>query len=142
MNDATEWRKRRREAYEAHAAALDRKRASDVAEARGMLAELVAELKRRGVKPERLRARVPGSATSFRTSVDGWYLRQNRSLGVGLDGEYFILDTSGGFRALLMGVDLQPSDPPLRIGVGARDGESILLTELLEQRLTWPDAAA
>lgn len=140
MNDAAEWRAQRRQAYEAHAAALERKRAAEVAEARSMLTKFVDELGRREVEPEPLRARVPGSAMTYRTSVRGWYLRKNRSLGLSIDGDYYILDTSGGLRALLRGVDLQPYDPPLRIGVGARDGESILLEQLLEQRLTWPDA--
>lgn len=131
---------RRREAYEAHAAALQRQREADLATARTLLAEFVAEMRRRGVRPERLRARVPDSATTYRTSVDGWYIRQNRLLGVSVDGQYYLLGTSRSLRSLILGAGLESSDPPLMVGVGARDGESIALEELLLKRLSWPDA--
>jgi hypothetical protein len=40
------------------------------------------------------------------------------------------------------GVTLRPADPPLQVGAGARDGESIALDVLLTMRLdagnTWP----
>jgi hypothetical protein len=38
-------------------------------------------------------------------------------------------------RSLLRGTTLAPSDPPLVVGAGGRDGESIPLPDLLRQRL-------
>jgi len=34
-------------------------------------------------------------------------------------------------------VRIEPTAPPLEVGRGARDGESITLDRLLEQRLHW-----
>jgi len=40
-----------------------------------------------------------------------------------------------GFGARLRGVTVEPQDPPLQVGRGARDGESIDLDALLARRL-------
>jgi len=37
-------------------------------------------------------------------------------------------------------VQVTPTPPPLQVGRGARDGESVALDVLLETRLHWPDA--
>jgi hypothetical protein len=76
-----------------------------------------------------------GSGTSYRTGVTGWYLRRNRSLGADADGNYYILGTPASLRARLLGVRISPSDPPLTVGLGARDGESMPLEQLLRLRL-------
>ena len=71
----------------------------------------------------------------------GWYLRRDRSIGVGLDGSFYVLLVApvrfGRWRA----VRVAPTPPPLQVGKGARDGESFDLGELLEMRLQWQDAA-
>ncbi|MCP6341563.1 hypothetical protein NL462_27790, partial [Klebsiella pneumoniae] len=71
-------------------------RAAETAQARELLRELAAELVRRGVQPEPLKARA-GSAR-YRTDVVGWYLRANGSLGVGPAGEYYVLDVAPSVR--------------------------------------------
>jgi hypothetical protein len=129
------WPHQRRQAFAAHAAALDRQRAAETARARGLLAEFVREMGRRGHPPVRLRARVPDSRRTYRTNLTGWYLRRNRSLAVSVAGDLYLLDTARSLRAWLVGARLRPIDPPLRIGVGARDGESMPLDRLLRQRL-------
>jgi hypothetical protein len=82
-----------------------------------------------------LRARVPGRRISYRTGLVGWYLRRDRSLGVDRSGAFYHLDAPMRISSLLLGVRLTPTDPPLRVGVGARDGESLPLRELLRLRL-------
>jgi hypothetical protein len=76
-----------------------------------------------------------GSGTSYWTGITGWYLRRNRSLGADADGNYYILGTPASLRARLLGVRISPSDPPLTVGLGARDGESMPLEQLLRLRL-------
>jgi hypothetical protein len=56
-------------------------------------------------------------------------------LAIGEDGEFYVLITPGGAMDRLRGVVLEPSQPRLAIGRGARDGESMSLQELLQRRL-------
>lgn len=135
MDDQASWREQRREAAAAQAAALEHRKAGETAQARALLVEFVRELKERGVEPQPLRAQVIGSGASYRTDVTGWYLRRNRSLGVDPDANFYILSTPASPKARLFGLRLTPSDPPLTVGLGARDGESMPLRQLLQLRL-------
>jgi hypothetical protein len=133
------WREKRREASAVHAAALERRKAAETAQARAQLADFVREMKQRGVEPRPLRASVVGSGASYRTDITGWYLRRNRSLGVDADGNFYILGVPASLKARLLGVRILPSDPPLTVGLGARDGESMPLEQLLRLRLEESD---
>jgi hypothetical protein len=137
----TSWREERRQAAVEHAAALERKKAAESAQARELLAGFIETLKERGVEPEPLRAQVIGSNASYRTDLVGWYLRRNRSLAVDVDGNFYILGVPASLKSRVAGVRVLPSDPPLVVGQGARDGESMPLAELLALRLeageTW-----
>ncbi|MDX6235971.1 MAG: hypothetical protein QOG10_786 [Kribbellaceae bacterium] len=135
MDDQPSWRDRRREASAVHAAALERRKAAETEQARAQLAEFVRKMRAQGIQPRPLRAWVVGSGVSYRTGVNGWYLRRNRSLGADADGNFYILGTPASLRARLLGVRISPSDPPLTVGVGARDGESRPLEQLLRLRL-------
>ena len=135
MDDQSTWRAERREAAAAHAAALERRRAAETAQARKLLTDFVEKVKAQGVEPEPLRAQVVGSSASYRTGVTGWYLRRNRSLGVDVDANFYILGVPAGLKSRLLGVRVTPSDPPLVVGQGARDGESMPLEQLLRLRL-------
>jgi hypothetical protein len=110
-----------------------RARAGETARARELLAGFVAELHRRGLAPVPLRARA-GSAR-YRTDRVGWYLRADGSLGVGPAGEYYVLDVAPSLAGRFRGVWVDPGAPPLQVGRGARDGESVELAELLRRRL-------
>jgi hypothetical protein len=129
------WREQRREAAASQAAALEHRKAGETAKARVMLDEFVGELKARGVKPLELRAPVVGTGASYRTGITGWYLKRNHSLAVDAEGNFYILGTAASVKARLFGVQVLPSDPPLIVGLGARDGESLPLKELLRMRL-------
>ncbi|TDD22937.1 hypothetical protein E1218_18665 [Kribbella turkmenica] len=135
MDTEPSWREKRREASAAHAAALEQRRAAETAQARALLTDFVREVTARGVEPQPLRAPVGGSGGGYRTNVVGWYLRRNRSLGVDREGNFYILATPASLKSRLFGVRLLPSDPPLTVGLGARDGESIPLRQLLALRL-------
>jgi hypothetical protein len=129
------WREKRREDLAAQAAALDRRRAAEAVQARSLVAGFVREMQARDVRPQPLRARVPHTGATYRTNVVGWYIRRNRSLGVDANANYYVLDTAPSVAARLFGVRPDPADPPLIVGVGARDGESRPLEELLAQRV-------
>ena len=125
----------RDDAIARRAAALDRQRGVEIAKARTLIADFVSAMRARGVPPVPLRARVPGRRVTYRTGHTGWYIRQNRSLAIGARGEFYILDVPASLRSRLFGATVQPSDPPLVVGRGARDGESIDLAELLRRAL-------
>jgi hypothetical protein len=131
----TSWREERRQAAAEHAAALVRKKAAETAQARQLITSFIATLKERGVAPEPLRAQVVGSSASYRTGLTGWYLRRNRSLAVDVDGNFYILGVPPSLKSRVAGVHVTPSDPPLVVGQGARDGESMPLADLLRLRL-------
>jgi hypothetical protein len=135
VDNQPSWREKRREASAVHAAALERRKAAETEQARAQLAEFVGKMKAQGIEPRPLRAQVAGSGASYRTSVTGWYLRRNRSVGADTDGNFYILGVPASLKARLLGVRISPSDPPLTVGLGARDGESIPLDQLLRLRL-------
>jgi hypothetical protein len=143
VDNEPSWREKRREAASVQAAALERRQAAETAQARAQLAEFVRRMKAHGIEPRLLRAPVVGSGASYRTDITGWYLRRNRSLGTDTDGNYYILGTPASLKARLFGLRISPSDPPLTVGLGARDGESVPLEQLLRRRLeeatTGPD---
>jgi len=128
---ADDWRRQRTEAAAHQQRELDRQRARESDAARALLADFVGRAHARGLAPEPLRARAFDGTATYRTSLRGWYLRRNRSVAVGEDGEFYVLSVPGGVRARLRGVAVEPSDPPLVLGKGGRDGESIDLADAL-----------
>lgn len=140
MPDA--WQQRRREAALEHAATLERKRAADTREARVLLEEFVTEARARGLRTTSLLARAHNGRARYRTGLTGWYLKRNGSLAVTEQGDFYIMSAASSLRSRLSGTTLAPSPPPLAVGVGARDGESMPLRELLRLRLEagdeWP----
>jgi hypothetical protein len=135
VGDEASWREQRREAAAAQGAALEHRKATETAKARVLLADFIEKMKALGIEPRPLRAPVVGSGASYRTGITGWYLRRNESLGLDADGNFYILGTPASLSSRLFGVRVVPSDPPLIVGLGARDGESLPLKQLLQLRL-------
>jgi hypothetical protein len=129
------WREERERAIASHADAARRHREREAAEARRLIADFVQRAHERGLVAERLTARSYGGGGRYRTGLRGWYLKADRSLAVGTDGELYLLTVPGGLGARLTGVAVTPHEPRLVIGEGGRDGESIPLQTLLERRL-------
>lgn len=142
MTDDPAWQRQRRQAAADQSAALDRKKAAESERARSLLADFADEAQRRGIRPVPLRARAYNGRSSYRTGVDGWYLARNCRIAVSTAGDYYVLTVPASVRGRISGVTLAPSDPPLQIGRGARDGESIDLDALIRLRLDagndWP----
>ncbi|WP_369069093.1 hypothetical protein [Kineococcus terrestris] len=132
MDERARWREQRREAALAHGRAAECTRQQEHERARALLRGFTDDLRAAGVPPGPLLA--SAGRARYRTGLTGWYLKRNGSLGVGEDGSYYVLAVAPSARALLLGVRLSPSDPPLQVGRGARDGESVELAELLRSR--------
>ena len=66
----------------------------------------------------------------------------DRSVAIGTDGGYYVLSVPASLRAQFTGVAIEPQDPRLIVGEGARDGESMPLKTMLQMRLDagndWP----
>lgn len=131
-----DWTEERTRIVAAQAAAAERAAAKETAQAQALVDGFVAEARRRGVPPQPLLA--PGrrqGARRYRTGLMGWYLSRDDRVAVDTDGRYYVLRAQGGLCERLLGATVQPSDPPLVVGRGARDGESIDLSRLLQRRL-------
>jgi hypothetical protein len=115
--------------------ALQRRSERESADAQVLIDRFVAQARQAGLATEELMARPWSGRGHYRTGVTGWYLRGDRSLGVSLDGGYYVLLVApvrfGRWRTVVV----PPSPPPLQVGRGARDGESMSLDDLLRLRL-------
>lgn len=136
------WPEQRRQAVAGHAAALEAGRAAEARQAAALLDDFVRRAAERGLAPQPLAARSVDGRCTYKTHVRGWYLKSNRSVAVGDDGEYYVLTVPASLRARFAGADLAPSMPRLIIGAGGGDGETVPLTQLLDRRLdaggSWP----
>ncbi|TNC17369.1 hypothetical protein FHE66_10880 [Georgenia sp. 311] len=135
-----DWARQRREAAEAHADMLERRRQAEHDHAARLLREFAAVARDR-LPAERLHVRGYGGKGSARSDVTGWYLRADRAAGMSTDGEFYVLTAPLGLRDRLTGVTLRPTPPPLVLGAGGKDGESLDLPVALERLLPgWRDA--
>ena len=133
---------RRRELTEraAYHADVQRRRGEEAsAKAQVLIDRFVAQAKERGLPTEELTARPWSGGGRYRTGLVGWFLRTNRSVGVDVDGRFFVLNVPpvrfGRFRT----VHVEPTPPPLVVGKGAGDGEVFDLDVLLDKRLQWSE---
>lgn len=134
-DDRARWQEQRRDGAAEHLAALERRHASETAEARAQVAAFVTAATERGLPTEPLRATAPSGRTTYRTALRGWYVKRDRSMAVSEDGSFYLLTAPASLRSRLVGVQVTPAEPPLVVGVGGRDGESLPLRTLLDRRL-------
>ncbi|MFC8502878.1 hypothetical protein ACFUC1_10975 [Pedococcus sp. NPDC057267] len=118
-----------------HVRMQEQRRARESAKAQVLLEEFVRTALERGLATTDLTARTWKGSSRYRTGVRGWYLRLDRSVAVDPDGRYYSLLVPPRSLARFRGVEVAPTDPPLQVGEGARDGESVTLAELLRLRL-------
>jgi hypothetical protein len=137
--DDGSWQERRREAAALHAEALERQQQAETRQARALVDDFLREVTDRGIAPEPLAARSYDGRWRYRTPLRGWYLRRNQSVAIGTDGQFYVLTAPASLRARFSGVTPAPSDPPLILGKGGRDGESIDLADALARVLAGGD---
>ena len=141
MGEDEEERRRRSaeraEAADYHVAADQRRRERESVRAQVLVDEFVSRAIEAGFPTEELTARPWSGRGRYRTGIQGWYLRRDESIGIGTDGSYYVLvvppERFGRWRR----VPVAPTPPPLQVGQGARDGESVALDVQLEKRLGW-----
>lgn len=134
-DSSTSWRERRSSDAARQVRRLEERQAAETAQARALIAGFLEAVRAAGVPPERLYARGYGNRGRYRTDLMGWYLRVNESAGIDTEGNFYVLTVPGGLRPLLRGASPEPTAPPLVLGKGGRDGESIDLHEALERVL-------
>ena len=140
-DDAAKRRAERAERANAHVEAQRRRSEQESAKGQVLVDRFVAQATQAGLATEELTARPWSGRGRYRTGVVGWYLRRDRSVGVGLDGGYYVLVVAPERFGRWRTVSVDPSPPPLQVGQGARDGESVALDVLLEMRLHWSGSA-
>jgi len=124
----------------ARAEGLTRAKAAESRAAAALIQDFTRRATAEGLATTRLLARSYSGNARYRTDIEGWYLRRDHSIGIGIDGGFYVLSTPTSLRARVTGVALQPTDAPLELGRGARDGESIPLADALDKRLAAGDA--
>lgn len=103
---------------------------AEAAQAKVLIDEFIEEAKARGIDPRPLKARTLDGHL-VKTDKVGWYLRNNHSIALDADGNYYSLTVPGGLMERLRGVKLVPTLAPMVIGRGGRDGETGDLKEFL-----------
>jgi hypothetical protein len=142
VDDDTEQRRAERAAQaDYHVAAQQRREAAESAKAQVLVDRFVERATAAGLPTEELTASPWSGRGRYRTGVTGWYLKRNRSIGVSTDGGYYVLIVPPERFGRWRGVSLQPTPPPLQVGKGGRDGDSVALDLLLDLRLAWDDEA-
>jgi hypothetical protein len=138
-NDSAAWQQKRRDAADEHLAAIDRRKAAESNQAAAHVAAFVQDARARNLATTRLRAGSHNGRTTYKTALEGWYLKRNRTLAIGVDGNFYIMSAPTSLLARVTGAVVHPSDPPLIVGAGGRDGESMPIAEILALRLAAGD---
>lgn len=102
----------------------------EAARAKALIDDFIVEARARGIEPRPLKATLL-SGQAVKTDKVGWYLRNNHSVAIDVDGNYYTLSVPGGLMERLRGVKLEPTLAPLVVGRGGRDGETGDLKEFL-----------
>ena len=138
--EARAWAAQRTEAAHIHAERLQARRDTEHDRAEALLAEFVAAAHHRELPSQPLRVRGYGGKSSARTPLRGWYLRRDASSGVSTDGNFYVLTAPLNIFDRIRGTHPKPSRPPMVLGAGGKDGETIDLSEVLDRLLPgWRD---
>jgi len=140
MEENAEQRRRELTERAAYHADVQRRRAEEEsAKAQALIDRFVVRAREADLPTEELTARPRSGTGRYRTGVVGWYLRRNRSVGIDVDGRFYVLNVPSVRFGRWRTVEIHPTPPPLVVGKGAGDGEVFDLAVLLQQRLQWSD---
>lgn len=134
-DDVAKSRAERAERADHHRRAQLHRDEQESAKAQVLIDRFVAQAEQLGLATEELTARPWSGRGRYRTGLVGWYLRSDRSIGLGEDGSYYVLVVPPVRFGRWRPVRVEPTPPPLQVGKGARDGESVDLDVLLQMRL-------
>ncbi|MFV0426831.1 MAG: hypothetical protein ACK5KU_07335 [Beutenbergiaceae bacterium] len=131
---SSDWATERTAAAHEHQKRLRARRQVEHAQAAAILAEFAAVAPAR-LPPQPLVIRGYGGHGCARSTITGWYLRIDRTLAVGIDGQFYVLTAHLRLLDRFRRLELHPSPAPLVIGAGGRDGDTIALEDALERLL-------
>ncbi|MCP2266933.1 hypothetical protein ACFQHV_02495 [Promicromonospora thailandica] len=135
-----EWAGRRAEAVRVQAERLRARQDAEHTRAEDMLRRFTAAAHAAKLEPEPLVVRGYGGRGTARTGLRGWYLRVDRSAAVSTDGGFYVLTAPLNLLDRVRGTRPEPARPPLTLGAGGKDGESVPLADALERLLPgWQD---
>ncbi|MBO0607668.1 hypothetical protein [Myceligenerans salitolerans] len=129
------WAEQRTEAARLQAERLRERQDAEHARAEAMLATFVEAARGAGLPPEPLVVRGYGGRGTARTPLRGWYLRTDRTAAVSDDGGFYVLTAPLTLLDRLRGVRPERKRPPLVLGAGGKDGDSIELSAALDRLL-------
>lgn len=138
QGDQQDWTRHRQEVFAVKERALHAARQAEHEKATAIIREAIEQFRAAGIDPIALRAKPYTGSGSIRTTLEGWYLKQDKSLAVDAEGRYYVMRVEGGLRARLQGSSPESTLAPLVVGRGARDGDTFNLEELLRMRLEDP----
>jgi hypothetical protein len=130
-----QWARQRAEAVRLQGERLQARQDAEHSRAEALLREFVAAARAAGLVPVPLRVQGYGGRGTARTPLQGWYLRVDRTAGVSADGDFLVLTAPVGLLDRVRGIRPEPRRPPLLLGAGGKDGDSISLTDALERLL-------
>ena len=136
-DDAAQRRADAAERAEYHVQARRIREEQEAAKAQVLVDRFVERATQAGLPTTELKARPWSGRGTYRTGVVGWYVKRDRSIGIGQDGGFYVLVVAPVRFGLVRTVRIEPTLPPLQVGKGARDGDSIPLDELLQMRFDW-----
>ena len=120
---------------EQHAHAQRRRKDQESAKAQVLVDRFVAQAVQADIPAEKLKARPWSGSGRYPTDVVGWYVRRDLSVGVSVDGGYYVLLVPPVRLGRWRTVHVEASPPPLVVGEGGRDGDAVGLEKLLQLRL-------
>jgi len=130
-----QWAAQRSAAASEHLARLEARQDAEHRRAEGHLATFIHAARAAELAPEPLRMQGYQGGRSARTPLRGWYLRKDRKAGIDTDGNFYLLVGPLSLLDALRGATPRASRPPLVLGAGGRDGDSVELTDALERLL-------
>ncbi|NNU26631.1 hypothetical protein [Isoptericola sediminis] len=135
-----DWARQRTEAAHEHAARLAARQDAEHRRAEELLGRFVAAAREVGPDPEPLQVKGYGGRGTARTPLQGWYLRADRTAAVSTDAEFYVLTAPLTLLDRVRGVRPAATRPPLVLGAGGKDGDSIDLVDALERLVPgWRD---
>ncbi len=138
----SDWAAHRTEAARIQHERLRARQDAEHQRAEALLEQFMNAIARKPVPAQPLRVRGYGGNFSARTNLHGWYLRIDRTAGVSTQGDFYILTAPLSVLDRVRGVHPEPSRPPMVLGAGGKDGDSIDLVDALERVLPgWREEA-
>lgn len=106
-----------------------------MAAAREIVDRFMEAASRQRLAPGELTVRGFGGRGRARSTVRGWELRRDGTIALGEDGKVYRMTADLGLLDRFRAVAPEEIDPPLVIGAGGRDGDSIELAVALDRVL-------